>query len=137
MVGWADQTAEGVKGSGSDVGMWRLRLGSVLVACGNIMRGWQFMRCCGWPLTLVSTQYSLSQSLHSNHSLCVSDSLSLSTFSHIFFYFLFFIILFESASRVKSVNGLKKKFGLGLGGPVRVGLGGGGRKGWLGLKYYI
>ena len=35
--------------------------------------------------------------------------------------------------------GLKKKIGLGLGGPVRVGLGGGGggHKGWLGLKYYI
>ena len=32
--------------------------------------------------------------------------------------------------------GLKNIFGLGLGVPVKVGLGGLG-KGWLGLKYYI
>ena len=38
-MGWADQAAEGTKGSGSDVGLWRLRLGGVLVACGNVMRG--------------------------------------------------------------------------------------------------
>ena len=81
-------------------------------------------------LTVDSSQYSvlsLSQSLHSNHSLSVSDSLSLSTFSHIFFYFLFFIILFESASRVKSVNGLKKKkLGWAWGGRLGLGWGVGG-----------
>ena len=32
MVGWANQAAGGAKGSGSDMGLWRLRLGSVIVA---------------------------------------------------------------------------------------------------------
>ena len=37
MVGWANQATEGTKGSGSDVGLWRLRLGDMMVACGNVV----------------------------------------------------------------------------------------------------
>nr|POE92067.1 hypothetical protein CFP56_27714 [Quercus suber] len=33
------QAAGGAKGSGSEVGLWRLRLGSVMVAYGNVLRG--------------------------------------------------------------------------------------------------
>ena len=39
MVGWADQAARGAKGSGSNVGLWQLRLGGMMVACGDVMRG--------------------------------------------------------------------------------------------------
>lgn len=137
MVGWADQAVEGAKGNGSDVGLWRLRLGGVLVACGNVMRGWRFVQRRGWPLTPVSTQYSLSLSISPLQSLSLSLILCLSRLSlTFFFYFLFFIILSESASRVKSVNRFKKKIWVGLGG-VGQGWVGGARKGWLGLKYYI
>ena len=78
----------------------------------------------------LSSPITLSRSLTLCLCLCLCLSLSLS-------HFFFFLILSESVSRVKSVNGfLKKKFGLGLEGSVRVGLDGPG-KGWLGLKYYI
>ena len=36
---WVDQAARGAKGNGNDVGLWRLRLGGVMVACGNVVRG--------------------------------------------------------------------------------------------------
>ena len=39
MMGWADQATGGAKGSGSDVGLWCLRLVSVMVACGEDVRG--------------------------------------------------------------------------------------------------
>ena len=39
MVGWVDQAARCAKGSGSDVGLWRLRLGGVMVACGDVVQG--------------------------------------------------------------------------------------------------
>ena len=39
MVGWADQAARSAKGNGNDVGLWLLRLGGVMVACGDVMRG--------------------------------------------------------------------------------------------------
>ena len=39
VVGQADQAAIGVKGSGKEVGLWQLRLGGMMVACGGIIRG--------------------------------------------------------------------------------------------------
>ena len=36
---WANQAVGGTKGSGIDVGLWRLRLGGVIMACGNVVRG--------------------------------------------------------------------------------------------------
>ena len=36
-MGWADQVAGGAKGSGSDVGLWQLRLGGMMVACGDVV----------------------------------------------------------------------------------------------------
>ena len=36
---WVDPATKGAKGSGSDVGLWRLRLGSVIVACGDVVQG--------------------------------------------------------------------------------------------------
>ena len=39
VMSWVDQAARGAKGSGSGVGLWRLRLGSVMVACGNVAQG--------------------------------------------------------------------------------------------------
>ena len=39
VVGWANQATRGAKGSGSDVGLWWLRLGGMMVACGDVMQG--------------------------------------------------------------------------------------------------
>ena len=39
VVGWADQDARGAKGNGSDVGLWWLRLGCMMVAYGGIVLG--------------------------------------------------------------------------------------------------
>ena len=39
VVGWEDQAIGGAKGSGSEVGLWQLRLGGMMVACGSVMRG--------------------------------------------------------------------------------------------------
>ena len=36
---WVDQAARGAKGDGNDMGLWRLRLGGVMVACGDVVRG--------------------------------------------------------------------------------------------------
>ena len=103
------------------MGLWRLRLGGVMVACGDFVRGWRFVRRRGWPLILVSTQYSLSiyplQSLSLSLwlfvslnflSVSVSVSLSLSLSLTPFFLKSF---LSESVSKVKSVNGFKKNLG--------------------------
>ena len=39
VVGWADQATGGAKGNGSDVGLWWLRLGCMMVAYGGIVLG--------------------------------------------------------------------------------------------------
>ena len=39
MVGWVDQVAGGAKASGRDVGLWQLKLGGMMVTCGDVVRG--------------------------------------------------------------------------------------------------
>ena len=90
----------------------------------------RLMVCAMSWLTADSSQYSVL-SFNLSTPITHTHSLSLSLYLSLFYLFYLFLILFESVSRVKSVNGFKKKeFRMGLGGLVRVRLEGLVNVGW-------